>query len=219
MKRHLKDKRVAIIGAADSVFDEKNGDYIDSFDIVIRINKAALVWEKENKAYLGSKFTYLFHSFYENNYSGGGKIDFEKFKKLGIKKLVHPNSDIKGLRAHLNFYKRHLKLKKTYILSPGLYKKITKELSGFQPTVGFSAIYSALNADFKELYLTGFTFFKSPYLPGYRDDLRDKISNKRHIQKQGIHDPNIEFKVFKNLVQKSSNKRIILDSRLRKLIT
>lgn len=219
LKRHLKNKRVAIIGAADSVFDEKNGDYIDSFDIVIRINKAALVWKKENTDYLGSKFTYLFHSFYENNYSGGGPVNFKEFKKLGIQKLVHPNSDIKGLRVHLNFYKRHLKQKKTYILSPRLYGKITKELSGFQPTVGFSAIYSALNADCKELYLTGFTFFKSPYLPGYRDDLRDKISNKRHIQKQGIHDPNIEFKAFKNLVQKSSNTRIILDSRLRKLIT
>ncbi|SKB36645.1 Glycosyltransferase family 29 (sialyltransferase) [Salegentibacter holothuriorum] len=219
LKRHLKDKRVAIIGAADSVFDEKNGDYIDSFDVVIRINKSALVWNKENADYLGSKFTYLFHSFYENNYSGGGPINFKEFKKLGIQNLVHPNSDSKGLKAHLNFYKRHLKLKKTYILSPRLYKKITKELGCFQPTVGFSAIYSALNTDCKELYLTGFTFFKSPYLPGYRDDLRDTISNKRHIEKQGIHDPDVEFEVFKNLVQNSGNKRIILDSRLRKLIT
>ena len=65
IKKNFKNKRIAIVGAADSVFDEKNGDFIDSFDIVIRINKAALVWDKEKSDYLGSKFTFLFHSFFE----------------------------------------------------------------------------------------------------------------------------------------------------------
>ena len=81
-KKNFKNKRLAIVGAADSVFEEKNGDIIDSYDIVIRINKAAVTWEREESIYLGTKFTYLFHSFYENNYSGGGKIDFKKFKEV-----------------------------------------------------------------------------------------------------------------------------------------
>ncbi len=218
IKKNFKNKRIAIVGAADSVFDEKNGDFIDSYDIVIRINKAALLWDKEKSDYLGSKFTYLYHSFYENSYSGGGPINFGEFEDLGVQKIIHPNSDFKGLRTHLNFYKRHLKLKKTYVFPPVLYKKITKDLVGFQPTVGFSAIYSVLNSDFKELYLTGFTFFKSPYVPGYRDEFRDKKANEEHIKKQGIHHPDKEFEVFKMLLQRSKNRRIILDSRLQKLI-
>lgn len=217
-KKAFKNKRVAIVGAANSTFDEKGGDFIDSFDIVIRINKAAQTWEKKNSVYLGSKFTYLFHSFYENEFSGGGKIDFEKFRDLGIQKIIHPNSDKKGLIAHLNFYKRHLNFRKTYIFLPSLYKEITKDLLGFQPTVGFSAIYSVLNTECKEVYLTGFTFFKSPYVKGYRDELRDKKANEEHIRKQGIHNPEVEFEVFKALLRKSKNGKIVLDAKLQKLI-
>ena len=38
------------------------------------------------------------------------------------------------------------------------------------------------------------------------------------IKKQGIHHPDKEFEVFKMLLQRSKNRRIILDSRLQKLI-
>ena len=217
-KKRFKNKRIAIVGAANSIFDEKNGDFIDSFDIVIRINKAAYTYTSSDAAYLGSKFTYLFHSFYENEYSGGGPIDFKEFEKLGIQKVIHPNSDRKGLIAHLNFYKRHLNFRKTYIFSPFLYKEITKKLLGFQPTVGFSALYSVLTTDCKELYLTGFTFFKTPYVKGYRDELRNEKVNKEHIRKQGIHNPGVEFEVFKGLLKKNRCKKIILDSKLQKLV-
>ncbi|MBZ9631472.1 glycosyltransferase family 29 protein [Salegentibacter sp. LM13S] len=218
IKKNFKNKRVAIVGAADSVFDKKSGGVIDSYDIVIRINKAAQVWDEKQSDYLGTKFTFLFHSFFENNYSGGGPIDLKRFEDLGIQKIIHPNSDIKGLIAHLNFYKRHLKCVKTYIFSPLLYNKITKSLFGFQPTVGFSTVYSVLNTECKEVYLTGFTFFKTPYVQGYRDELGDKKINDEHIRKQGIHNPEMEFKVFKALLQKSKSRKIILDSRLQKLI-
>jgi len=217
-EKYFKNKRIAIVGAADSVFDEKNGDFIDSYDIVIRINKAAQVWEEEKRDYLGSKFTYLFHSFYENNYSGGGEVNFKRFEHMGIQKLINPNYTRKGLKTHLNFYKRHLKLRRTYILVPKISKLIRKELGGYTPTVGFSALMALLLSDFEEIYITGFTFFKTPYADGYRKELSDVEENKKHLDKQGIHNPNLEFLVFKNLLNNKLRKRVVLDTKLRHII-
>jgi hypothetical protein len=217
-KKNFKNKRLAIVGAADSVFEEKNGDIIDSYDIVIRINKAAVTWEREESVYLGTKFTYLFHSFYENNYSGGGKIDFKKFKKIGIEKLVNPNYTLAGLKTHLNFYKRHLKLKRTYILAPSITKSIEREMDGVIPTVGFSALMAALLSDCEEIYITGFTFFKTPYAKGYRETLIDPEKNKKHLEKQGIHNPDLEFEVFKKYSKLTSCTQVKMDKTLNSLI-
>ena len=44
----FKNKRIAVIGAANSAFSEKNGSYIDDFDIVVRVNKAPHNLNAEN---------------------------------------------------------------------------------------------------------------------------------------------------------------------------
>ncbi len=217
-EKYFKNKRIAIVGAADSIFDEKNGDFIDSYDIVIRINKAAQVWEEEKRDYLGSKFTYLFHSFYENSYSGGGPIDFDKFSNMGIEKLINPNYTSTGLKTHLNFYKRHLKSKETFILAPRIAREIRENIPVFVPTVGFSALMAVLMSDCEEIYITGFTFFKTPYAKGYREELTDPKKNEAHLKKQGIHDPDLEFKAFKRQLKLTSCENVKMDRALESLI-
>jgi hypothetical protein len=76
-----------------------------------------------------------------------------------------------------------------------------------------------LKSPFKEVYITGFTFFKTPYGKGYRDDLVDMEANKRHIKAQGIHDPDIEFREFLIMLEKNKGKSIILDDTLRAIVT
>jgi len=215
----FKNKRIAIIGAADSAFKERNGDYIDSFDIVIRVNKAPYNLDKEKIPFVGSKTNYLFHSFYENNFSGGGSIDWELYNRLDIEKLINPNRSFKGLVTHLNFYKRHLQNKVTYIISRKNYKVITNGLEDYIPTIGFSALMLLLNSDCKELYITGFTFFRTPYAEGYRDELSNMKANKDHINKQGIHNPKLEFKLFQKALYNSNAKNIIFDAELNKIIS
>lgn len=61
----FKGKRVAIIGGADSAYKEKLGEYIDSFDVVVRINNGVRVIEKY-KDYIGHRTNFLFHSLYDN---------------------------------------------------------------------------------------------------------------------------------------------------------
>lgn len=219
-KEEFKGKRVAIIGAADSAFKEKKGDFIDGFDIVIRVNKAPHAWDREKAEYIGSKFTHLYHSFFENNFSGGGPIDWEYFHRLGIEKVINPNNTSRGLKAHFNYYKRHLSGEKTYMLNRSRSKYYHHLLNGFIPTVGFSALMSVLNSDCKEIYITGFTFFQTPYAKGYRKKLEDMNANRKHIERQGLHDPDLELQEFiKGFKQRKKKTEVLMDAVLSEIVT
>ncbi|MDT0649784.1 glycosyltransferase family 29 protein [Autumnicola edwardsiae] len=214
----LKGKRVAIVGAADSVFKERNGKYIDDHDVVVRINKSPHTWRKDQSQHVGSKFTLLYHSFFENDFSGGGKIDWNMFKEMGIQKVINPNPTKEGLLAHFNYYKRHFSGEKTYMLKRKNYNLFKKKLKGFTPTVGYAALASILQAECKEIFITGFTFFKTPYAGNYRPGLEKMDANKEHIQKQGLHNPNFELKSFKHDLLETKCKKVILDKELEKIM-
>lgn len=210
----FKGKKVAVIGAADSAFEKENGNYIDSFDVIVRVNKAPHSWSPEKAKFIGSRTDVLFHSFYENTDSGGGPIDFELYAEQGIQFIVNPNNNIKGLRTHLNYFKRNLNNKITYFLPRRLCKKMTVDFGIIIPTVGYSALYTVLNSKCKEVFITGFTFFKTPYANDYREHLKDKKANENHLKKQGIHDPGLEFILFKKELNKRESGNINMDARL-----
>jgi hypothetical protein len=214
----FKGKRIAIIGAASSAYEKELGKYIDSFDLVIRINKALTTWKNENEVFVGRKTNILFHSFYENNQSGGGPLDFRLYEQRNVKYIVNPNNNNEGWRLNYNFYKKYNLFKITHLLSKDYYKEMTKPFNRLRPTVGYAALYSVLESPFKEVYITGFTFFKTPYSKGYRDDLVDMEANKRHIQAQGLHDPDIEFNEFLKMLEKNRGKSIILDDTLQAIV-
>lgn len=217
----FKNKRVAVIGAADSAFEQENGDYIDGFDLIVRVNKAPHSWHPEKAKYIGSRTDILFHSFYENTDSGGGPIDFKLYENQGIKYVINPNCNFKGLWTHLNYYKRNLNTKQTYILSWKFSENLKNNFGTVVPTVGYSALYTILNSNCKEIFITGFTFFKTPYANDYRDHLKDMESNKKHIKNQGLHNPDLELSEFikqKRIIEKQTSTKVILDKALKNII-
>lgn len=217
-KNFLDGKRVAVIGAADSAFDEEMGNYINDFDFIIRVNKAPHSWSPDKAKYIGNRTDILFHSFYENSDSGGGIIDFDLYKKQGIKYLINPNSSLQGIKTHLIFYKRNLEKNLTYLLNPKIYLNLQKEMKDWVPTVGYSALYCVLNSSCKEAYITGFTFFKTPYADDYRDHLKDMDKNKTHIEKQALHNPDLEFELFQMNLEKTNCLSVKMDNRLSQII-
>src|SRR5690606_15843737 len=104
------------------------------FDVIVRVNKAPYSWSPEKAKFIGSRTDVLFHSFYENTDSGGRPIDFELYDRQGIKFVVNPTNNIKGLRTHLNYYKRNLNENLTYILARSYSEKITKKFDNWIPT-------------------------------------------------------------------------------------
>lgn len=217
-RKVFKGKRIAIVGPADSAFDVAKGSYIDGFDYIIRINKAVIKWDKSKQDYLGSRTDILYHSFFENDLSGGGELNFDLFNENNIEYVVNPRNDFNGKRLIFNFYKKYLQRQNTYLLSEDLYRKMMIPFGKLHPTIGYAALFSALNSSFAELFITGFTFFKTPYSEGYRDHLVDMKKNQAHIKEQGIHDPELEFQEFIKMLKINTKGRVLLDKQLKSIV-
>ena len=214
----LKGKRVAVIGAADTILDSEDGEFIESFDIILRMKKAPYSWSQSQNKYIGKRTDYLLHSFFENEISGGGKIDAEFYESFGIQKIINPNNNSIGKRALLNFYKRNSITLNTYLLKKEITDLICAGFENKLPTMGFYALAVALLSETEEVYLKGFSFFQTAYADGYRNNFKDIKSNKEHIAHQNIHDPDLEFEKFKELVKTSPSKKITLDNYLKNLL-
>lgn len=215
----LKGKRIAIVGAASSALNTGKGKYIDEFDFVIRVNKAtALIESGKFKEDIGSRVDILFHSFFENDFSGGGPLDFSLFDRLGIQYVINPIPTYFGWRQLFNFYKKYLLKRTTYTIPLSLYDGVDEIFKPYRPTTGFCALLTLLQSDFSELYITGFTFFKTPYADGYRDALKDVDVNKKYIADSKQHNPEIEFVEFKKLLMQNVKKNITLDSTLKEIV-
>lgn len=216
----LRGKRVAIIGAANSAYNTNKGVYIDSFDFVVRVNKAPLLLRDGKGTHdIGTKLDILFHSFFENDFSGGGPLDFALYDKLGIRYVINPIPTYFGYRGIFNFYKKYLLRKEVYTLAYTPYKIMEKAFGHYRPTTGFCALHSVLEADFKELFITGFTFFKTAYADGYRDPMKEAEQAKKYIKDSNIHSPDIEYEEFKKLLRKNSFKKIEMDETLKQILT
>ena len=211
----FKGKRIAIIGPASSAFNTNNGSYIDNFDFVIRINKSALLVDSGKSAKdIGSRTDILFHCFFENMYSGGGPLDFDMYRRQKIRYVVNPRNTFDGWRTIFNFYKKYLKEETVYTLDRKFYASLQNSFGKFRPTTGFAALYAAMESDFLELYIAGFTFFKTAYGDGYRDEMKESKQAIQYIKDSQIHDPDLEYTQFRKLLAKHNGKNIITDPEL-----
>ncbi len=216
----FKGKRVAVIGAADSAFEKENGAYIDSFDIIVRVNKAPHIWNIDKARFIGNRTDIWLHNFFENtDTGGGGPLDIELIKNMNIKYLVNPLNYFEAYRRTFNFYRKYNHSFNVYHLPLNFSKKRDRKFGDkMKPTIGFTALYSALNSECRELYITGFTFWKTPYVKGYRDHVLDLEDNKKHFKAQGIHDAELEYSLFKKELKNTNCKKVILDEKLKEIL-
>lgn len=216
----FKGKRVVVIGAADSALSKELGQFIDGFDIVIRINKALITYNEKNEKFLGKKTDILIHNFHENfDDGGGGPLDWKVFDSFGLKHLVQAKSDISGKRNVFNYFKKYRYVSRVVFMIPKkTYYNARKMFGDFYPTRGFLGIYLALCSEAKEVYLTGFTFFKTDYADGYRDNIKSVSETLKHIDRQGLHDSELEFQNFLKILKISKASNIFLDNALFKIV-
>lgn len=212
-------KRVAVVGPASSAFNTDRGDYIDGFDLVVRMNKSPFIVAGGLHAKdIGVKTNVLFHCFHENPVGGGGPIDFALYKRIGVEYVVNPRNEWSGVRNTFNYYKKYLEAQKTYLLPKVLFNEISNSVGAYRPTTGYSALYTLLKSDFKELYVTGFTFFKTAYGQGYRDEMREAPQAQQFIRDVGLHNPDLELQGFKKVLSERHVGNIILDRQLADIV-
>ena len=77
-QNYLIGKRVALVGPAEYLSKLKNGEYIDSFDIVVRVNRGTEVIEKYQSS-IGKRTDILYNCLIKSPDNGGGLVkDYKK---------------------------------------------------------------------------------------------------------------------------------------------
>ena len=220
LKEYLKNKRVIIIGPSNSLLKKKNRELIDTFDVVVRVNRG-IEPIKSYSEYIGTRTDILYNCLLEHP-DNGGIIDIEFLKTNNLKYIVfHPEVSYEGqatnkIPKHIN--KKTLQnLNKNFKLNMIDYNKyntISKQLK-CRPNTGFIAIFDLLSYDIKELYITGYTFYLDNFMEGYKDHLDKKDFNKRNFNSKRHIQENM-FQFLKS--QKNKNKKIKTDEVLTQIL-
>lgn len=221
--KFLENKKIALVGPANYLTKYEYGDHIDSFDLVIRINRGLELIEryKEN---IGSKTDIVYNCLIETN-ENGGLIDIEYYKKKGVKWICSlPYSNYQGVskndELHPLVKKKTIKdIKKNFhfhLMDFKLSNKINQKVN-CRANTGFAAIFDILNSNIKELYITGFSFYLDSFIDGYKKGAKwnEKdfalrcFNSERH--KQGP-----QWKMLKEQFLK--DKKIKVDPVLKKIL-
>lgn len=199
----FEGKRVCVIGGADTILMKKNGKYIDEYDVIVRINKGIELIEKQ-KEYLGSKTDYLFHSFYDiNNEDKGSPFTIDLWKNSNLKKIIYayPSSEKKFQWQFIKFnkVKSNLPICET---TKKQYLNILNILESHVPTTGFVALKTIFDSNPRELFITGFSFFKTPMNSEYRQFTKEEFNL---LITDTHHNHDLEFKYIKRIYEQNPN--------------
>ena len=211
--KFLEGKKVAIVGPAPHIVGSKQKELIDSYDVVVRINKALPVPEKLRDD-VGTKTDVLYNCLNPHEECGGAyKIDM--WKKEGAEWLICPYPPIpphfdKDVKRFVNHNQGKIPFRHFPITA---YRDLEKTL-GTRPNSGYLAILDLLMFNIEELYITGFSFFKGGYYPEYRQKNEQQVMDFMAAGCGHKQTPQIEH--FKSLVRKDS--RIKMDKYLEDMI-
>ena len=161
---YIRGKRVAVVGSAPSVLENKAG-FIDSHDVVVRANNYKL------GDFAGTR-TDVHYSFYGSSIrksSADLKADGVKLcwcKCPNSKPIESEWHEKKGKQIGIDFryiyqMRRDWWFCDTYIPDDYSFRRKFALLGNHIPTTGFSAILDVVEAGPESIYLTGFDFFSS----------------------------------------------------------
>ena len=227
----INNKRVVICGPAPYLNNMKNGKNIDNYDTVVRVNRGHNL--TKNPQIFGNRTDILYHCLSENKENGGKitndmynhfKLIVSAFPRLSPKdRTSFPKGNIQQFRNFKQKFKNKLS-----VIGKHFYLNLEKKI-GCRPNTGIIAILHILRHNPKELYLTGFTFFKDGYSSLYRNSIdgkkiTEKNSNKAVIKRmancnfKGRHNQFLMFRHLRNIISKKI-KNIKLDEELIKILS
>ncbi len=200
---------MAIVGSAPSVLDNDPG-YIDSHDIVVRINN-----------YKASKHAGYRTDVHYSFYGSSIKKTADELKFDGVKLCLCKCPDSHPIKSRWHQRNNPLgvdfryiyRMRKdfwfcdTYVPTEERFLKFFQLLMGHIPTTGFQAILEISDIGATHIYLTGFDFFQS------------KIHNVDEPWRSGRSDDPIKHMPHKELEWLKKNKDLFeLDERLNILV-
>jgi hypothetical protein len=199
MREAAEGRRVVLTGPADYPVGAGQGNWVDSFDWVARIN---FQWPIPEPLVpdLGRRMDVLYHCC-NADYSVD-RLFVAGFEKTGFVCMEH--------QAHSLRLKRRCRA----MGIPCLYTtetraRLTRAL-GHPPSTGLTAVEHLLSLPIRELQLYGITLWHAPYYPGYAGDGARNASGKRAGVRRRVwrHAPRAERKYLLELAARDSRLRV-----------
>ncbi len=182
---YLKDKTVAIVGASSHLIGKKEGEFIDSHDVVVRTNNSSVIPSELHEDY-GSRTDvgYLWHpimrfSPYQKSVSQNMKYVF-----LSQNRHFKTGMPVRTVSEDIDWLKRH----NIVIASEPWRVSDTRHLEYLcyleckvSPNAGMIATCHLLRQPLKSLYVTGFSFHREGSVEfGKEGTYRIYYDNKEH---------------------------------------
>lgn len=203
-KDFLNKKKIALVGPASSIEKDKNGEFIDSHDIVVRLNYAKI----KNPDHSGTKTDVIYYD--------GSLHDYENLN-LDFLICSYPITEW-FFQERCKLTVEYFKLKYNHkIVDSVMYNNLKLSLNDnnkVRPNTGLIAMVDLLKYDVKSLFVTGIDFYRTGYLSSHPDYGSHSLNEIKQVFKQGdngdYHDIDLQFEYFKNNIVK--DERVKMDS-------
>ncbi len=221
--KYFDNKRIVLVGPSPHLIRKNLGKFIDSFDVVVRVNELGVVGEM-SKDY-GSRTDISFLTLTDESLPIYMKMK-EEVNYDHLKAVVCPgdeynynpiaqSSKTQNVKEYFNSI--DLNVDFFHIKTP-TFEERCKIFECF-PTTGSVTIYELLNHNYKELYICGFSFYttKFRYSPKGMEYYRipEKNQHKHNFRAPG-HNIRQEIKVLKSITK--NNSKINGDKLFRRII-
>lgn len=212
----INNKKVLLLGPAPHVYSPSKTKDFQEFDVVVKVNKMV---EKSSfvDENLNNRNDVLYHCVHIDRQNGDEPYSIEKWRDMKVKHVRMPFS---GTSAHYRMNNnRFIKLNKDYNLefsiSPvEVFDELVKNCNYSLPSTGIAAINDLIFNKPRLLDIRGFTFLKTGYNKGYKNEQWKK--NKLNRERSTKHNPEKQIEFFKKLYK--NNKNIKIDNELLEVI-
>jgi len=218
----VKGKRVAFVCPSPHLRGMKMGEYIDSFDLVVRVNQAFHMEEGDWEDY-GKRTDILVNCLNINKINALIKdMDFAK----DMKYIICSNVSMWDVER-VNCFLRLTEVP-WHNVSDGYLFKIFKEI-GTTVNTGLTGIITLMNYDMEELYVTGMSFFNmNQFGQVYYEKYHNEAKANNNFREQSNNVPNFadlridihqqqpQIDYFHKMVYFHYGKKLTLDEYLTK---
>lgn len=218
----VKNKTVAVVGNASSLFEKNYGELIDNHNVVIRFNKPAIFYEENVEKSHGKKITaWAFFSneaFVSNVLDEEENIDIVKYNFYENKDVLKlyvkdSNSNEEDSLTYPKSYNTILRIDVGNIISKYRLSKINSTLRakkklqyreyGFDCTTGLKILHWLFMSSPSKVSIFGFDFKKTPTFSEkerFEEEIKDRIDIRcRHnFEAEELYVKNVLLRRRKN---------------------
>tara|TARA_B100000965_G_C19591860_1_gene758317 strand:+ start:2478 stop:3266 length:789 start_codon:yes stop_codon:yes gene_type:complete len=212
LKNYFENKRIVLVGPSPHLIGKNYGEFIDDFDVVIRVNELGVVSEMA-KDY-GSRTDIAFLALHDISESIFLKMK-EEVNYKSLKLVIHPGDEYNfdpisqtGKTKNTREYFKSLDLNVNFhhIEDPPYEERC--KIFGCFPSTGSVSILEILKYNFTEFYICGFSFYttKFSYSPKGMEYMRiPKVNQHKHNIRKSGHDTRQEVKILRQILKNYKN--------------